>query len=94
MVPSPGEVYLEGLVDMAARRGLRTLALLHEDTLFPRAAVQGTLALAKKRGFSVVAVEAYPRGTTDFSAPLARIREANPDGRQEGAQDRGPDQRG
>ncbi len=79
MVPSPAEVYLEGLVDMAARRGLRTLAIIHEDTLFPRSAVQGTLALAKKRGLSVVAVEAYPKGTTDFAAPLTRIRAANPD---------------
>jgi len=79
MLASPAEVYLEGLVDMAARRGLRTLALLHEDTLFPRATVQSTLALAKKRGLSVVAVEAYPKGTTDFSAPLTRIRNANPD---------------
>jgi branched-chain amino acid transport system substrate-binding protein len=79
MLPSPAEVYLEGLVDMAARRGLRALALLHEDTLFPRATAQGTLALAKKRGLSVVAIEAYPKGTTDFSAPLTRIRQANPD---------------
>ena len=79
MVLSPAEVYLDGLVDMAVRRGLRTLALLHEDTLFPRATAQGTLALARKRGLSVVAVEAYPKGTTDFSAPLTRIRAANPD---------------
>jgi branched-chain amino acid transport system substrate-binding protein len=79
MLPSPAEVYLEGLVDMAARRGLRTLAIMHEDTLFPRSTVQGTLALAKKRGLSVVAVEAYPKGTTDFSAPLTRIRKADPD---------------
>lgn len=79
MLPSPAEVYLEGLVDMAARRGLRTLAVIHEDTLFPRSTVQGTLALAKKRGLSVVAVEAYPKGTTDFAAPLTRIRKADPD---------------
>jgi branched-chain amino acid transport system substrate-binding protein len=79
MLPSPAEAYLEGLVDMAARRGLRTLALIHEDTLFPRSMAQGTLALAKKRGLSVVAVEAYPKGTTDFSASLTRIRAANPD---------------
>jgi branched-chain amino acid transport system substrate-binding protein len=79
MLPSPAEAYLEGLVDMAARRGLRTVALIHEDTLFPRATAEGTLALAKKRGLSVVAVETYPKGTTDFSAPLGRIRAANPD---------------
>jgi branched-chain amino acid transport system substrate-binding protein len=79
MLPSPAEVYLAGLVDMAARRGLKTLALLHEDTLFPRATAHGTVALAKERGLSVVAIEAYPKGTTDFSALLTRIRKANPD---------------
>ena len=39
MVHSPGEVYLEGLVDMAARRGLTTIGIVHEDTLFPRASL-------------------------------------------------------
>jgi branched-chain amino acid transport system substrate-binding protein len=64
---------------MAARRGLKTVALTHEDTLFPRASAQGTLELAKKRGLSVVLVEAYPKGTTDFSAILTKVRAANPD---------------
>jgi len=79
MVPSRAEVYFEGLVDMAARRGLKTVAVIHEDTLFPRASAQGAVELAKKRGLSVALVEAYPKGTADFSAILARVRTANPD---------------
>ncbi len=79
MLPSRAEVYLEGLIDMAARRGLKTVALTHEDTLFPRASAQGATELAKKRGLSVVLVEAYPKGTTDFSTILAKVRAANPD---------------
>jgi branched-chain amino acid transport system substrate-binding protein len=79
MVPSRAEVYLEGLIDMAARRGLKTVALIHEETLFPKASAQGALELAKKRGLSVVLVEAYPKGTTDFSAVLVKVRGANPD---------------
>src|SRR5206468_4441572 len=67
MVHSPGEVYLEGIIDMAAKRGLKTVALIHEDTLLPKAIAQGGLALAKKRGLSVVLAEAYTKGTTDFS---------------------------
>jgi branched-chain amino acid transport system substrate-binding protein len=39
----------------------------------------GAVELAKKRGLSVVLVEAYPKETTDFSAILARVRVANPD---------------
>jgi branched-chain amino acid transport system substrate-binding protein len=79
MVVSPAEVYLEGPIDMAARRGLRTVALIHEDTLFPVAIARGTLELAKRRGLSVVLVEAYPKGTTDFSTVLTKVRAANPD---------------
>jgi branched-chain amino acid transport system substrate-binding protein len=79
MLPSRAEVYLEGLIDMAARRSLKTVALTHEDTLAPKAMAQGTLELAKKRGLSVVLVEAYPKGTTDFSTILTKVRAANPD---------------
>ena len=79
MMFSPADVYLEGLIDMAAKRGLKTVALIYEDTLFPKAFAQGGLELAKKRGLSVVLVEAYPPGTTDFSAILTKVRAANPD---------------
>ncbi len=79
MMFSPSEVYLEGLIDLAAKRGLKTVALIHEDTIFPKALAQGTLELAKKRGLSVVLVEVYPKGTIDFSASLAKLRAADPD---------------
>ncbi len=79
MMFSPGEVYLEGLLDVAAKRGLKTAALIYEDTIFPRGVAQGTLELAKKRGLSVVLLEAYPPRTTDFSAILTKVRTANPD---------------
>jgi branched-chain amino acid transport system substrate-binding protein len=79
MVFSPGEVYLEGLIDMAAKRGLKTMALIYEDTLFPKGLAQGTVELARKHGLSVVLLEAYPPRTTDFSTILTRARTANPD---------------
>ena len=79
MVLPAGEFYLEGLVEMAASKGLRTLALINEDTIFPKAMAQGTIGLAKKKGLQVVFTEAYPKGTTDFSAILSKVRAANPD---------------
>jgi len=79
MVQSPAELYLEGLIDVAAKRGLKTIAIVNEDTLFPKATVQGTIELAKKKGLQVVFVEAYPKGNTDFSAIMTKIRAANPD---------------
>jgi len=79
MFLSPGEAYLEGLIDVAAKRGLKTIAVIHEDTPFPKAIAQGGLELAKKRGIQAVVTEAYPRNTADFSAILAKIKAANPD---------------
>jgi branched-chain amino acid transport system substrate-binding protein len=79
MIVSPAEVYLEGLIDMAAKRGLKTVAILNEDTLFPKASATGAAELAKKRGLQVVLQEAYPKGNTDFSALLVKLKAVNPD---------------
>jgi branched-chain amino acid transport system substrate-binding protein len=78
-VYSPSEKYLEGFVELAARHALRTLGLLYEDTPFPKAAVQGAIELARKRGLQVVLAEAYPARTTDFTGLLTRARAASPD---------------
>ncbi len=79
MVITPAENYLDGLIDMAAKRGLKTVAIINEDTLFPKASATGTAEAAKKRGMQIVLQEAYPKGNTDFSALLVKIKAANPD---------------
>jgi branched-chain amino acid transport system substrate-binding protein len=79
MIVSPAEVYLEGLVDIAARRGYKTIAIVNEDTLFPKASAQGTEELARKAGLKVVFKEAYPKGNQDFSGLLTKLKAANPD---------------
>ena len=79
MVITPAENYLDGLIDMAAKRGLKTVAIINEDTLFPKASAAGTAEAAKKRGMPVVLQEAYHKGNTDFSALLVKIKAANPD---------------
>ena len=79
MVYSPGEEYLEGFVELVARNGLKTIALIGEDSIFPHTVVKGASELAMKRGLQVVFAEAYPKGTTDFSAILTRVRATTPD---------------
>jgi branched-chain amino acid transport system substrate-binding protein len=79
MMVSPAEVYFEGLMDVAAKRGLKTVAVLYEDTIFPKASAQGMIDLANRHGLRVVVAEAYPAKTTDFSAIMAKIKAANPD---------------
>ena len=79
MLLSPAEAYLEGLIDMAAKQGLKSLAVIYEDTVFPKSIAQGTVELAKKRGLQVTVFEGYPAKTTDFSAILGRMKAASPD---------------
>src|SRR5437899_6096135 len=78
MVLSPAEVYFDGLTDIATKRGLKTVAVVNEDTLFSKAAAAGAVELAKKRGLQVVYQEAYPKGNTDFSALLTNVKSLNP----------------
>jgi branched-chain amino acid transport system substrate-binding protein len=79
MVVSPAEVYLEAFVELAARKGLKTIALINEDNPFTQATVMGASELARKRGLKVVLSDAYPKGNTDFSAIVTRLRAASPD---------------
>ncbi len=79
MVLAPAEIYLEGVLDIAVSRGGRTVALVNEDTAFPKAIVSGAAKLAAQRGLKVVFQEAYPKGNTDFSAVLTKAKAANPD---------------
>jgi branched-chain amino acid transport system substrate-binding protein len=75
----PSELFLAGLIDMASGNGLKTVALIIEDTLFPKSAAKGTIDLAKKKGMDVVIYEEYAKGIKDFSAILAKVKAANPD---------------
>lgn len=79
MVLPPSELFLAGLIDMASRNGLKTVALIGEDALFPKAALKGAVELAKTKGMQVVIDETYAKGTKDFSAVLARVKAANTD---------------
>jgi branched-chain amino acid transport system substrate-binding protein len=64
---------------MAARNHLKTIAVINEDTLFPKASAKGVVELARKNGIEVVFQEAYPKGNTDFSAILTKVKAARPD---------------
>jgi branched-chain amino acid transport system substrate-binding protein len=79
MILSPAELYFDGLTDIATKRGLKTIAVINEDTLFSKAAAAGAVAVARKKGMSVVFTEAYPKGNTDFSGLLTKIKGANAD---------------
>jgi branched-chain amino acid transport system substrate-binding protein len=79
MVYPPAEVQFEGFIDLAARKGLKTIAVINEDTVYPRAVAQGAMELARKKGLRLVFTEAYPQGTTDFAGALRKLAALDPD---------------
>jgi branched-chain amino acid transport system substrate-binding protein len=79
MVLPPAERFLGGLIDMASRHGLKTIAIIEEDALFPKAAGKGAVELAKQQGLEVVLHETYPKGTKDFSPLLTQVKAGNAD---------------
>ncbi|HSJ07948.1 MAG TPA: amino acid ABC transporter substrate-binding protein, partial [Longimicrobiales bacterium] len=79
MVLPPAELFLAGLIELAAEHGYTSIAILYEDALFPRAAADGAAALARSKDMEVVFQAAYPSGTEDFSDHLGRIDDAGAD---------------
>ena len=79
MVLSPLEAATAGTIDLAARNGLKTIAVISVDTLPAKAVAKGALELAKKEGLELILHETYPPGTTDFSAILDKVKAATPD---------------
>ena len=75
----PSELFLMGLIEVGARHGLKTVALITEDTLFPKSVAKGTTEFAKKKGMDVVLHEEYAKGNKDFSAILAKVKAVSPD---------------
>ena len=76
---SPVEILLEGLIDLAAKEGLKTVALIYADDPAGPEIRQSTIELATRKELQVVFVDAYPQGTTDFSAIPTRVRAPSPD---------------
>ena len=79
MVLAPIDTAAVGVADTAARNGLRSVAILSQDALLPRAVAKGTREVAKARGLDVVSSEVYADGTADFSAALSKAKSAKPD---------------
>ena len=79
MMFAPVEGLSEGLLDLAARNGLKRLAVIKLDGLVANAAAKGASELAKRNGLELVYSETYPNGTTDFSDLLNKVKATKPD---------------
>ena len=70
------EDYQKGAVHLAKQIGVHKIAIIGQDSLFPRQAGKGAKDWAKKLGIDVVLEENYPPKQTDFTALLQKIKAA------------------
>jgi branched-chain amino acid transport system substrate-binding protein len=70
------EDYQKGAVHLAKQIGVKTVAIIGQDSLFPRQAGKGAKEWARKLGIDVVLEENYPPKQTDFTALLQKIKAA------------------
>jgi branched-chain amino acid transport system substrate-binding protein len=68
------EDYQKGAVHLAGQIGVTKIAIIGEDSLFPRQSGIGAKQWAAKLGLQVVLEENYPQKQTDFTALLQKIK--------------------
>ena len=74
------EDYQKGAVFLAKQIGVKRLAIIGQDSLFPRQVGKGAKEWAKKVGIEVVLDENYPTKQTDFTALLQKIKASGAEG--------------
>jgi branched-chain amino acid transport system substrate-binding protein len=74
------EDYQKGAVHLAKQIGLKSLAIIGQDSLFPRQAGKGAKDWAKKLGIDVVLEENNPTKQTDFTALLQKVKASGAEG--------------
>ncbi|MCC5940013.1 MAG: amino acid ABC transporter substrate-binding protein [Balneolaceae bacterium] len=77
MMLPPAELFLAGLIDMADDNDLKSVAIIMEDALFPKAAGMGAVDLARDRGMEVNLTYTYRSGRDDFLPILEVIKNSD-----------------
>jgi branched-chain amino acid transport system substrate-binding protein len=71
--------YVEGAIAIAKANGYKRVAITGEDSAFPRSIAGALPDITKAAGLEVVYSELYPHNASDYSAVVAKIKEANAD---------------
>ncbi len=72
-------LYLDGAVDIASKRGYRTVAIINENSAFAKDTVSGARNKAQEAGMQIVFEEEYPNTVRDLSPIITKMRPLNPD---------------
>ncbi|MDE0074081.1 MAG: amino acid ABC transporter substrate-binding protein [Gammaproteobacteria bacterium] len=75
----PGPMRFRGMVELAARSGARTVALVYEESTFPVSLAEGIRAAASSHALTIVLDRSYPVGGADHAGLAAAARDASGD---------------
>ena len=73
------ELYMDQILEFGKAKGLKKIALIYENTAFPRGVASGVKSKAKELGMQVVFEEEYGKASTDFSSMIIKIKSKKPD---------------
>ena len=76
---TPANTYMDQILEYAKKRGLKKVALIYENTAFPRDVAAGVKTKSKALGLKVVFEEEYGKASTDFSSMILKIKTKKPD---------------
>jgi len=76
---TPANTYMDQILEYAKKRGLKKVALVYENTAFPRDVAAGVKTKAKALGMKIVFEEEYGKASTDFSSMILKIKTKKPD---------------
>lgn len=76
---NPGPTYLQGSVEVAAGNGVRSVALVYEDTQFPVSVAEGVRAAVQVHGMDIVLDRSYPPGEANHEELVAAARDNGAD---------------
>jgi branched-chain amino acid transport system substrate-binding protein len=68
------ELYMDQILELAKSKGLKKVALVYENTAFPRSVGVGVKSKAKELGMEVVFEEEYGKASLDFSSMIIKIK--------------------
>jgi len=73
------ELYMDQILELGKEKGLKKIALVYENTSFPRGVAAGVKTKAKQLGMQIVFEEEYGKASTDFSSMIIKIKSKKPD---------------
>lgn len=76
---APAPAYFEGMIELAAERGVKSIAVLNEESVFARSAALGAIRMAREHGMRVVIREEYGSRLTDARPVLLSVRRLWPE---------------